>query len=115
MVRLRVIAFSAALCLFELLPRAIAHGHGEEAGEAGEEMMMAEGSSTSIAWTSVASATTTGMLPPPPESYFAHPEMGGLMLGHIGLMVIAWIFVLPIGVWQSELGRVIGMAKGTNS
>lgn len=32
-----------------------------------------------------------------PQSYFAYPAMGGLMLGHIVLMTLAWFFVLPIG------------------
>lgn len=33
-------------------------------------------------------------------SYFAHPEHRGILLGHIGLMVLAWVFVLPLGKWK---------------
>ena len=31
-----------------------------------------------------------------PQSYFNLPALGGLMLGHIILMTIAWIIFLPI-------------------
>ena len=31
-----------------------------------------------------------------PQSYFNLPALGGLMLGHIILMTIAWIVFLPI-------------------
>ena len=33
----------------------------------------------------------------PEQSYFAFPKYGALMLAHIGLMVLAWCFILPIG------------------
>lgn len=30
-------------------------------------------------------------------SYFRHTEYAGWMYAHIGLMIIAWVIVLPIG------------------
>lgn len=33
-----------------------------------------------------------------PPSYFRYPEHSHLILAHIGLMTIAWVFVLPIGM-----------------
>jgi hypothetical protein len=33
-----------------------------------------------------------------PPSYFSHPDHAGLMYGHISVMVIAWVFVLPVGM-----------------
>ena len=56
----------------------------------------------------VAESTQTGPVPVPlsgaimnssstlPQSYFNLPALGGLMLGHIILMTIAWIVFLPI-------------------
>ena len=32
-----------------------------------------------------------------PETYFRYSEHVGLMMAHIFLMVIAWVFILPIG------------------
>lgn len=31
-----------------------------------------------------------------PPSYFAHPEHVGVIYAHITLMVLAWVFVLPV-------------------
>lgn len=30
-------------------------------------------------------------------NYMTHPEHRGLMYAHIGLMVLAWVFILPVG------------------
>lgn len=35
-----------------------------------------------------------------PPTYFAHPDHAGLMYGHIGLMVVAWVFILPVGMFS---------------
>jgi hypothetical protein len=32
-----------------------------------------------------------------PPTYFAHPDHVAVIYSHIALMVIAWVFVLPIG------------------
>lgn len=34
-----------------------------------------------------------------PPTYFAHPEHSGLIYGHIALMIIAWVFFLPVGMF----------------
>lgn len=39
-----------------------------------------------------------------PPSYFSHPEHRGVLLAHIGLMVLAWVIVLPLGK-SNVLGR----------
>ncbi|UNI17308.1 hypothetical protein JDV02_003664 [Purpureocillium takamizusanense] len=36
-----------------------------------------------------------------PPTYFAHPHYVGVIYAHIALMVIAWVFVLPIAVMLS--------------
>jgi hypothetical protein len=43
-----------------------------------------------------ANMTTNGTVDVP-INYFRHPEHTWLLFGHIILMAIAWIFVLPIG------------------
>lgn len=46
-------------------------------------------------------ATFSGNAPQPEAelvpSYFAHPEHRGILLAHIGLMVLAWVLILPLG------------------
>lgn len=34
---------------------------------------------------------------PDHPTYFLHNEHSGLMLAHIGFMVIAWVIILPLG------------------
>ncbi|KAM0411218.1 hypothetical protein ACHAPD_009419 [Fusarium lateritium] len=36
-----------------------------------------------------------------PDTYFAHPEHSGTIYTHIALMVISWVFILPIAVMLS--------------
>lgn len=38
-----------------------------------------------------------------PISYFAHGEHVGTILAHIVLMVLAWFFILPIGMKRKQL------------
>ncbi|KAL6852848.1 hypothetical protein ACO1O0_007396 [Amphichorda felina] len=40
-----------------------------------------------------------------PPTYFSHPGYAGLMYAHIGLMVVAWVFVLPV---VNALGVLLG-------
>ena len=35
-----------------------------------------------------------------PPTYFAHPGHVGVIYAHIALMVLAWVFVLPIGMYS---------------
>ncbi len=80
----------AALLLLRVLPEVFAHGHDDfvAMGDASGTSVHFPNSTTYLANTTVAQS---------PQSYFAYPEYSGLLLGHIGLMVIAWLFVLPIG------------------
>jgi hypothetical protein len=32
-----------------------------------------------------------------PPNYFSHPEHRGVLVAHIALMVLGWVFVLPLG------------------
>ena len=34
-----------------------------------------------------------------PPTYFAHPDHSALIYAHIALMVLAWIFALPVGMY----------------
>lgn len=36
-----------------------------------------------------------------PNTYFAHFEHSGVIYAHISLMVISWVFILPIGKFTS--------------
>lgn len=37
-----------------------------------------------------------------PPTYFSHLDHAGLMYSHISLMVVAWVFVLPVGTSSSN-------------
>lgn len=80
---------SAIAVLGLLVPTVLGHGDDNEA--MGMEMDMDMSSSMS----SGGNATQPEADFPP--SYFAHPEHRGILLGHIGLMVLGWVFVLPLG------------------
>lgn len=81
----------AALLLLEAVPFALAHGdESDESGMGGIGAKMAHLTSAS----SVAALNSSTV---EQQSYFTYPSHGGLMLAHIGLMVVAWFFVLPIG------------------
>ena len=71
---LRLVAGAAVL---GLIPTALAHG---------DDMSMEKGEADK---------------PRPadeyPPTYFAHPEHQTAIYAHIGLMVLGWVFVLPIG------------------
>lgn len=75
---------SAAALLGLLVPTVL--GHGDD-----EAMDMDMGSGRTFSGN--ASQPEPEFVP----SYFAHPEHRGVLLGHIGLMVLAWVFVLPLG------------------
>jgi hypothetical protein len=78
----------AGAVLLDLVSVALAHGHDEDASmEMNTCMNLSEVSPPHI-------YNSTEMGPP---SYFRHSEYSGLILLHIVLMSIAWIFVLPLG------------------
>lgn len=86
MVYTRNLTYSAALLLLAVLPLALSHGDDHGSGTA----------ATAVAQTSLWNSSTT-FTSTSEQSYFAHSEYRGLVLAHIGLMIIAWFFVLPIG------------------
>ncbi|KAG8529193.1 uncharacterized protein KY384_005828 [Bacidia gigantensis] len=47
--------------------------------------------------TTVASATMNPVFASA-SNYFSYPESGGLMLAHIALMTLGWVFVLPVAI-----------------
>ena len=93
MVETRTILLITALSLLEAFPRAFAHGHDDQGGEA-----MGMGATMAAAVShAMPSATVNASVSATPESYFTYPALGGLMLGHIIIMTVAWFFMLPIG------------------
>jgi len=79
----------AGVVLLGLASVAVAHGHDEDMS-----MDMGE---PSIARPTLISAANVTV----PDSYFRYSEHSGLMMAHIFLMTIAWVFALPIGVMLS--------------
>ncbi|KAI4187124.1 MAG: hypothetical protein L6R41_003030 [Letrouitia leprolyta] len=51
----------------------------------------------------MASATASMSSEPVPETYFTYSGLSSLMLAHVGLMLAAWFFVLPIGSFKCPL------------
>lgn len=80
---------SAIAVLGFLVPTVLGHGDDNEAADMGMDMDM----SSSMSSGGNASQPEVDFVP----SYFAHPEHRGILLGHIGLMVLAWVFMLPLG------------------
>ncbi|KAF3763698.1 hypothetical protein M406DRAFT_293326 [Cryphonectria parasitica EP155] len=82
-------AASAVLFLGFLLPAVLAHG-GDENMDMGDSMD---------------SMAIDGDEPSPgaeyPPSYFTHPEHRGVLVAHIGFMVLAWVVVLPLATMFS--------------
>ncbi|KLU92565.1 hypothetical protein MAPG_11510, partial [Magnaporthiopsis poae ATCC 64411] len=89
-----VAALGLAVSLLSLIPAVLAHGGGEGLRGRDMEMDMGQGHSHS------------DPAPKPshdayPESYFSHPELQGVLYAHIAVMVLAWVFVLPVAVMFS--------------
>lgn len=64
----------------------LAHGHDGHAGETAD-LGPAPSSMSAVSMNSTSVS---------PQSYFTYPALGGLVLGHIVLMTVAWFFLLPI-------------------
>ncbi|KAL8717004.1 MAG: hypothetical protein Q9225_005721 [Loekoesia sp. 1 TL-2023] len=96
-------SFSILYAAFSLLAHTgitFAHGHddhGESAMDLGASMTAA---STSVP-SAMPSATAAMSSAPVSQTYFTYSGFSGLMLAHIGLMTIAWFFVLPIAIMLS--------------
>lgn len=41
-----------------------------------------------------------------PSTYFSHTEYVGTIYAHIALMIIAWVFILPVGRSPTHENRV---------
>jgi len=81
--------FLALMSIASALPLALAHG-----GEEHMDMDMSMDSAQS-------SADAPADLPVGNLTYFGLPEHAGAMYGHIVLMVLAWVVILPVGVMFS--------------
>ena len=99
MVNTQSFVLLVALSLAGFVPRVLTHGDDE--GEGNTMSVTAATMSTSSAMPSASLVAT----PNSPESYFAYPKFGGLMLAHIALMTVAWLFVLPIGPYLVQNER----------
>ena len=86
MVHTSSLRFIGATLLLAITSVVLAHGHDDHAGE-----------TTDLGLTpSSMSAVSMNLTSASPQSYFTYPALGGLVLGHIVLMTVAWFFVLPI-------------------
>lgn len=93
--RLSVSQITTAVVL-GIAPLVVAHGAHEAGADAMEmDMGMAHGADEPKA--------ESKSYPP---TYFALADHAAIMYAHIGLMVLAWVFVLPIGKFD-ELWPVI--------
>jgi len=80
-------AFASVAVLGLLVPAALAHG--DEKGHGGMEMTEAD------------KPLPEDQYPP---TYFAHPDHKAAIYAHIALMVLAWVFMLPVG--KSGTGEI---------
>ena len=87
----------ATLLLLATTPVVLAHGHDDHVAESTKMGPVPVPLSAAIMNSSSAS----------PQSYFTYPALGGLMLGHIILMTIAWIVFLPICKYISKAATIL--------
>lgn len=89
MLHTRSLTGIAVLTLLELIPQALSHGIDDHGG-----------ASTDVGPLNISRLNSSlGSPDRSPQSYFAYPKHGGLILTHSGLMIIAWFFILPIVEW----------------
>jgi hypothetical protein len=89
----------AVSALLVLLFALTASAHGDETHMAADMDMDMTNAGAGVPLGATPSNATLEV----PSSYFRHPEYSHLILAHIALMTIAWVFVLPIGMnlWQT--------------
>ena len=75
------------VALAGLLPSAIAYLHH------GESNSTIGGSATGLSSTN----SSVSLGPPTEPSYFTDAAYSGLLIAHVALMILAWLFILPIG------------------
>lgn len=93
---MRNLTLYSSLILLGLLPLITAHGDDEPEMNMGMQM-----SSVSTTIATATDSTVVNNTNIAESSYFQHPELGGLMVAHIILMTIGWVFVLPLCVMFS--------------
>lgn len=86
----------AAFSLLAHTGTTFAHGHGDHGESAVDLEASMRAVSTSVS-SAMASATAAMSSAPVAQTYFTYSGLSGLMLAHVGLMTVAWFFVLPIG------------------
>lgn len=95
MIRRDSLSILTLLTLLALLPLAIARSH-ESYADSTSDM----GPSEAAGMTALSNSTFPVMVnltSAISQSYFSYPHFSGLILAHIVLMTIAWVFILPIG------------------
>ena len=84
--RAAVLFLASLAVLLGLVPAALGHGGETEGMDMGMDMGM---------------DTTVDQARPDegdyPPTYFTHPEHRGAIYAHIALMVVSWVFMLPVG------------------
>lgn len=86
---------STALCLLTSASVAIARGHNDH-GTSGMEPANSTTKPTNPLTSRPAAPEASASSAPISLTYFTHSGYSGLLLAHIGLMIVAWFFVLPI-------------------
>lgn len=87
----------ATLLLLATTPVVLAHGHDDHVAESTKM-----GPVTLPLLAAVMNSSNAS-----PQSYFTFPALGGLMLGHIILMTIAWIIFLPICKYIAKAATIL--------
>ncbi|KAL8991318.1 MAG: hypothetical protein Q9177_000248 [Variospora cf. flavescens] len=100
MIRKTVPVFSIALCILTAASVAVARSHSDNGASAMSPVISTTISTHPLASTMASPEALTGSAPIS-LTYFTHSGYSGLMLAHIGLMTVAWFFVLPISVMLS--------------
>ncbi|KAL8739246.1 MAG: hypothetical protein Q9181_000137 [Wetmoreana brouardii] len=100
MVDKTIFIFNTAISLLAILPLTLSHEHGGH-GQGGMDMGPSMTASTSTAALPMNTVTVPASSKLVLPTYFSHPDYSGLLLAHIGLMTVAWFFILPISVMLS--------------
>ena len=112
-----LLAIVAVLAVASSLATASAHGDDGMDMSAGH---MASSDDTTTATTTTTTTTTHTVAFDSPEagvedwpmSYFSYGQHSGTIVAHIALMIIAWFFVLPPGMYTPYRKRERGKEKG---
>ena len=88
-------ALTCALLALLILPLVAAHGDEAPADHLGMDAGGAQSAHDAHSAMQMASLGEYNVEP----SYWRHSEYSGLMLAHVLLMVVSWVFVLPVGEW----------------